>query len=42
MQDEHGFIWRPIPASSHAPSFPAGLEYFYDHKVMLRFTTRAA
>jgi SAM-dependent methyltransferase len=27
-----------IPASSHATSFPAGLEYFYDHKVMLRFT----
>jgi len=26
-----------VPASSHAPSFPAGLEYFYDHKVMLRF-----
>jgi SAM-dependent methyltransferase len=27
-----------IPHSSHAPSFPAGLEYFYEHKVMLRFT----
>jgi SAM-dependent methyltransferase len=26
-----------IPLSSHAPSFPAGLEYFYEHKVMLRF-----
>jgi SAM-dependent methyltransferase len=26
-----------VPASRHAPSFPAGLEYFYDHKVMLRF-----
>jgi hypothetical protein len=28
-----------IPASrDHAPSFPAGLDYFYEHKVMLRFT----
>jgi hypothetical protein len=26
-----------VPASSHAPSFPAGVEYFYDHKMMLRF-----
>jgi SAM-dependent methyltransferase len=26
-----------IPASGHAASFPASLEYFYDHKVMLRF-----
>jgi SAM-dependent methyltransferase len=26
-----------VPASSHAPSFPSGLEYFYDHKVVLRF-----
>ncbi|MDQ6777286.1 MAG: class I SAM-dependent methyltransferase [Actinomycetota bacterium] len=26
-----------VPASSHAPSFPAGIEYFYDHKMMLRF-----
>jgi hypothetical protein len=26
-----------IPASGHATSFPASLEYFYDHKVMLRF-----
>jgi SAM-dependent methyltransferase len=23
---------------SHAPSFPAGLEYFYEYKVMFRFT----
>jgi SAM-dependent methyltransferase len=28
-----------IPASrDHAPSFPAGLDYFYEYKVMLRFT----
>jgi SAM-dependent methyltransferase len=27
-----------IPASSRATSFPGSLEYFYDHKVMLRFT----
>jgi SAM-dependent methyltransferase len=27
-----------VPLSEHAPSFPAGLEYFYEHKVMLRFT----
>jgi SAM-dependent methyltransferase len=26
-----------VPLSEHAPSFPAGLEYFYEHKVMLRF-----
>jgi SAM-dependent methyltransferase len=26
-----------VPLSDHAPSFPAGLEYFYEHKVMLRF-----
>jgi SAM-dependent methyltransferase len=26
-----------IPASTHAASFPASLEYYYDHKVMLRF-----
>jgi len=26
-----------VPISDHAPSFPAGLEYFYQHKVMLRF-----
>jgi SAM-dependent methyltransferase len=25
-----------VPLSEHAPSFPAGLEYFYEHKVMLR------
>ena len=31
-----------IPASrDHAPSFPAGLDYFYEHKVMLRFTKLA-
>jgi SAM-dependent methyltransferase len=28
---------RFIPASSPATSFPAGLDYFYDHKVVLRF-----
>jgi hypothetical protein len=27
-----------IPASDHARRFPADLEYFYDHKVVLRFT----
>jgi SAM-dependent methyltransferase len=27
-----------VPVSSHAPSFPSGLEYFYEHKVMLRLT----
>jgi len=27
-----------VPMSSHAPSFPAGLDYFCEHKVMLRFT----
>lgn len=26
-----------VPLSEHAPSFPSGLEYFYEHKVMLRF-----
>lgn len=26
-----------VPLSDHASSFPAGLEYFYEHKVMLRF-----
>jgi SAM-dependent methyltransferase len=31
-----------IPRSSHAPSFPAGVEYFYDHKLMLRFTRPGA
>jgi SAM-dependent methyltransferase len=30
-----------IPASRHATSFPASLEYYYDHKVMLRFTKPA-
>jgi len=30
-----------IPASVHAASFPASLEYFYDDKVMLRFTKPA-
>jgi hypothetical protein len=30
-----------IPTSGHATTFPAGLEYFYDHKVMLRFTKPA-
>lgn len=27
-----------VPLSGHARSFPADLEYFYEHKVMLRFT----
>jgi len=27
-----------VPVSDHAPSFPAGLAYFYEHKVMLRLT----
>lgn len=27
-----------VPLSDHARSFPAGLEYFYEHKVMLRLT----
>jgi SAM-dependent methyltransferase len=31
-----------VPLSGHARSFPADLNYFYDHKVMLRFTRRAA
>jgi SAM-dependent methyltransferase len=31
-----------VPVSGHAPSFPAGLEYFYEHKVMLRLTRPAA
>jgi SAM-dependent methyltransferase len=26
-----------IPASGHARSFPADLEYYYDHKLLLRF-----
>lgn len=25
-----------VPLSGHTPSFPASLEYFYEHKVMLR------
>ena len=25
-----------VPVSSHTPTFPAALEYFYEHKVMLR------
>jgi SAM-dependent methyltransferase len=31
-----------VPASSHAASFPASLEYYYDHKVILRFAKAAA
>jgi len=31
-----------VPASSHAASFPESLEYYYDHKVMLRFAKVAA
>jgi SAM-dependent methyltransferase len=27
-----------VPLSGHARSFPADLNYFYEHKVMLRFT----
>jgi SAM-dependent methyltransferase len=27
-----------VPVSSHTPSFPASLEYFYEHKVMFRLT----
>ena len=27
-----------VPVSGHTPSFPASLEYFYEHKIMLRFT----
>ena len=30
-----------VPLSDHARSFPAGLDYFYEHKVMLRFTRPA-
>jgi hypothetical protein len=30
-----------IPASGHARSFPADLEYYSEHKVMLRFTKPA-
>ena len=31
-----------IPVSDHAQSFPADMEYFYEHKVMLRFAKPAA
>lgn len=31
-----------VPVSDHARSFPADLDYFYEHKVMLRFTTAPA
>jgi hypothetical protein len=32
-----------VPVSDHASSFPGGLEYFYEHKVVLRFMgSRAA
>jgi len=31
-----------IPASGHTTSFPASLEYFYDHKLMLRFAKPAS
>ena len=31
-----------VPFSSHAPSFPAGLQYFYEHKVMMRFCPERA
>jgi SAM-dependent methyltransferase len=30
-----------VPATRHAASFPASLEYYYDHKVMLRFAKAA-
>jgi SAM-dependent methyltransferase len=30
-----------VPLSGHARSFPADLNYFYEHKVMLRFTRPA-
>jgi SAM-dependent methyltransferase len=30
-----------VPATRHATSFPASLEYYYDHKVMLRFAKPA-
>ena len=29
-----------VPVSSHTPTLAAGLEYFYEHKVMLRFEKR--
>ena len=31
-----------VPFSPHARSFPSSLEYFYDHKVMLRFAKPVA
>jgi SAM-dependent methyltransferase len=31
-----------VALSEHAPSFPAALDYFYEHKVMLRFAKRRA
>jgi hypothetical protein len=31
-----------VPVSGHTPSFPAILEYFYEHKVMFRFTRPSA
>ncbi|HEY6398866.1 MAG TPA: class I SAM-dependent methyltransferase [Solirubrobacteraceae bacterium] len=31
-----------VPVSDHAPRFPSGLEYFYEHKVMLRLTKPSA
>jgi SAM-dependent methyltransferase len=30
-----------VPVSGHTPSFPASLEYFYEHKVMLRLAKPA-
>ena len=30
-----------VPATRHAESFPASLEYYYDHKMMLRFAKPA-
>ncbi len=30
-----------VPLSEHAPSFPAGLDYFYEHKVIMRFAKPA-
>lgn len=30
-----------VPLSDHARSFPADLNYFYEHKIMLRFTRPA-
>lgn len=31
-----------VPLSGHARTFPADLNYFYEHKVMLRFTRASA